>query len=158
MDEKMRLNLKKMINEYNPEQTTDKIRTLKHSQKIREDVGKMILFQKKYSRLEKSKQYKMLAQKHCTFLYNNYTNIFNRLLKKELNMQILDKFLVILKQIEDGNIDQHEGSYMVGNLLKELYIDSALRQDKGDKKSIKIRKPVNNVSWKEWKQEFSKSI
>lgn len=154
MDEKMRLNLKKMINEYNPEQTTDKIRTLKHSQKIREEVGNMILFQKKYSRLEKSKQYKMLAQKHCPFLYNNYTNIFNRLLKKELNMQILDKFLVILKQIEDGDIDQHEGSYIVGSLLKELYIDSALRQDKGGKKSTKMRKPVNNVSWKEWKQEL----
>ena len=70
-------------------------------------------------------------------------------------MQILDKFLEILKQIEDGDIDQHEGSYIVGSLLKELYIDSALRQDKGGKKSTKIRKPKNNVSWKEWKNKLS---
>ena len=39
----------------------------------------------------------------------------------------MDKFLNILKQIEDGELNQHEGSYLVGQHLKELYVDSALR-------------------------------
>ena len=41
---------------------------------------------------------------------------------------MLNKFLNVLKQIEDGKIDQHEGSYMVGTILKEIYIDSALKK------------------------------
>ena len=43
-----------------------------------------------------------------------------------------------LQAIEEGEIDQHEGSYEVGKLLKELYIDSALRREtKRDKKRKK---------------------
>ena len=47
-----------------------------------------------------------------------------------------------LKAIEDGDKDQHEASFTVGKLLKELYKDSALR--KADKlnyegKKIKYR-------------------
>ena len=35
--------------------------------------------------------------------------------------------LSILKMIEDKKVDQHEGSVMFGKVLKELYIDSAIR-------------------------------
>ena len=35
-------------------------------------------------------------------------------------IKILEKFLNILSDIEDGKIDQHEGSYIVGLLLKKL--------------------------------------
>ena len=55
--------------------------------------------------------------------------------------------------IKSGNC--YMRAYECGTMKrKELYIDSALRQDKGGKKSTKMRKPVNNVSWKEWKQEL----
>ena len=64
----------------------------------------------------------------CQFLFNNYTNIFNRLKKDELDMNILGKLLFVLKQIEDGHLDQHSGSYEVGKILKEMYIDSAIKQ------------------------------
>jgi hypothetical protein len=33
-----------------------------------------------------------------------------------------------LKKIEDQEIDQHEGSYEVGMLLKKIYVDSALKK------------------------------
>ena len=87
----MRLNLDKMIKEYDAEETTDKIRNLKHSKLIGDDVHKMILFRKKYSRLIKTnfEQYKQMARKQCKFLYDNYTNIFNRLLKDELNLDFI---------------------------------------------------------------------
>ena len=129
MDENSRLNLKKLISEYKPEETTDKIRNLKHSKKIRQDVMTYMSIKQKYARLSKEQLNNMYRSK-CNFLYNNYTNIYNKLVKNELNLQILNKFLVILSCIEEGKIDQHEGSVQVGNILKELYIDSAIKKDK----------------------------
>jgi hypothetical protein len=157
MDEKMRLNLDKMIKEYDAEETTEKIRNLKHSKLIGDDVNKMIHFRKKYSRLIKTnyEQFKQMARKQCNFLYNNYTNIFNRLLKDELNLNILANFLSVLKRIEDGKIDQHEGSYEIGLLLKKLYIDSALKQkERGEKKykQKKKKKKTSNITWSRYKE------
>ena len=99
-----------------------------------------------------------MAKKQCSFLYDNYTNIFNRLLKDELNLAILANFLSVLKRIEDGEIDQHEGSYEVGLLLKKLYIDSVLKQkEKGErkdrrKKKKKRKKIVKKISWSRFKE------
>jgi hypothetical protein len=39
----------------------------------------------------------------------------------------MSKLIQILKLIEDGMVDQHEGSVAVGKLLKELYVDSAMK-------------------------------
>ena len=81
MDEKSRLNLKKLISEYKPEETTDKIRSLKHSKMIRQEVMTYMSIKQKYSRLSKEQLYTMYQNK-CNFLYNNYTNIFNKLVTK----------------------------------------------------------------------------
>lgn len=60
----------------------------------------------------------------------------------------------MLKGIEDDKYDQHEGSVMVGEILKQLYIDSALKSgnqnDKKDKKDRKRR--GKNISWEEYKR------
>ena len=71
----------------------------------------------------------------------------------------MEKFLSVLKKIEDGNIDQHEGSYLVGQYLKQLYIDSAIKnQEKINNQSNKkkvMKKPIVNekkISYKEFKQ------
>ena len=157
MDKQQRLNLQNMIKEYNSEETTDKIRELKHSKFLREDILKLNKFKRKYRRLAKTnkQQYKTMAEKHCSFLYNHYTNIFHRFLKDELNINILLQFVKILERIEKGDIDQHEGSFEVGTILKKLYIDSALRQDKnretGKKKVVKKKKPINNITWTKFK-------
>jgi hypothetical protein len=37
-------------------------------------------------------------------------------------------FLSTLKQIENGELDQHNASVKAGKILKELYIDSTLKQ------------------------------
>ena len=34
----------------------------------------------------------------------------------------------ILREIEDGKLDQHEGSFKVGKILKSIYVDSALKR------------------------------
>ena len=153
MDDKHRLNLKKLISEYNPVETTEKIRELKHSDKIRHDISVYIILKKKYSRLSFEQQVNIF-QNQCNFLYTNYTNIFNKLVKNELNLTILNQFLTILNYIEIGKINQHEGSAMIGQILKELYIDSALKKNKKRDKHKKIEKTrkAKNITWAEYKK------
>ena len=153
MDSQDRLNLKKLISEYKPEETTSKIRTLKHSSKIKEDVERYLKLKSKYARLPKQTQLQMY-QNQCGFLYENYTNIFNKLVREQLNLSILYRLLIVLKGIEDDKYDQHEGSVMVGKILKQLYIDSALKgDDKNDEKSKKERKRRGKkLSWAEYKR------
>jgi hypothetical protein len=63
--------------------------------------------------------------------------------------------LDVLKQIEDNELDQHEGSFKVGSLLKELYIDSALKKaEKLNKQADLEEKPQVEpikISWKQYK-------
>ena len=153
MDSQDRLNLKKLISEYKPEETTSKIRTLKHSSKIKEDVERYLQLKSKYARLPKQTQLQMY-QNQCGFLYENYTNIFNKLVKEQLNLSILYRLLIVLKGIEEDKYDQHEGSVMVGKILKQLYIDSALKGgDQNDKKGKKERKRRGKkLSWAEYKR------
>ena len=67
MDDKERLNLSKMLKEYQTEETTDKIRELKHSKRIKEDVNVMINLKGKYNRMEKNEnsRFKELCRKQC---------------------------------------------------------------------------------------------
>ena len=80
-------------------------------------------------------------------------------MKDEIDISILGKFLAVLSKIEEGELNQHEGSFMIGSLLKELYIDSALRKaDKLDKQyadenaeEVPEVKPIE-ISWSQYKQ------
>jgi hypothetical protein len=82
--------------------------------------------------------------------------IFNKIKKDELNLQILYQLLEVLKQIEEGQLDQHAGAFEVGKLLKTMYIDSALikaeRTDKktGEKKVVAKAKE-KKITWAEYK-------
>jgi hypothetical protein len=83
------------------------------------------------------------------------TDIFNKVVKGEIDLTIMTKMLTVLKLIEDGNVDQHEGSVMVGKILKELYIDSAIKTaDNIDKEYAdqKVEPEEGKpISWKEYK-------
>jgi hypothetical protein len=88
-------------------------------------------------------------------MFSYYTDIFNKVRKDEIDINILNRFLDVLKRIEDGELDQHEGSFLVGTLLKELYIDSALKKaeklDEKYEKSPEPKKADINISWKQFK-------
>jgi len=154
MNASEKLNLNNLIKEYKHESTTEKIRTLKHSNLIREDVAKMIELKKKYIRID-NKILKGMVEKQCSFLYKNYTNIFNKVFKGVIDLNLLNNFLKILKTVEDGKCDQHEASYKVGQILKQIYIDSAVREaDIKDKKYKKKEKPLKKskkISWSQYK-------
>ena len=156
MDDKSRLQLQKMVKEYGAEETTEKIRNLKHSKKIHEDVALMLKLKEKYKRLKKE-QRRTIIQNQCMFLWQNYTNIFNKLFEDYLDLEILYKFIKLLSDIEQGKTDQHEASAKVGQILKEIYIDSALRENKSKeskrkKKTEKPKKTGKNISWSQYKK------
>jgi|TARA_R110001592_G_scaffold257826_1_gene521497 hypothetical protein len=151
MNDDARLKLKNMINEFNPEETTEKIRTLRHSEMIKTQVNTYLQLKKQYGRVSKE-TFGNLSRKKCEFLYTNYTNLYNKLIKDELDLNILFEFIDILKQIEVGKLDQHEASVKVGQILKELYIDSALREDKKRKNKDRTYRKEKTVSWNDFKQ------
>jgi hypothetical protein len=68
----------------------------------------------------------------------------------------MTKLLTVLKLIEDGKTDQHEGSYMVGKILKELYLDSAVKRADNIDKEIEDQKvkPLEGktISWSQYKK------
>jgi hypothetical protein len=125
-----RLQLERMIQANNVEDMTNDIRQKKHSMKIRDDVEKMIKLKKTYARIRKThpEQFETMLIHQCSFLFNSYTDIFNKLKKDELDVPLFYRLLYVLKQIEDGVYDQHEGAFQVGKLLKAIYIDSALKR------------------------------
>ena len=75
---------------------------------------------------------------------------------KYLNISLLFKFISILEKIENGILNQHEASFQVGTILKNIYIDSNnKRNEKLDKKDIKRKKQKEKklnkkLSFEEW--------
>lgn len=154
MDDNARLQLQKMIATNDVKDQTENIRRLKHSSLLRTDIDNMILLKAKYR--HDAEEFKLEAMNECNFLFTYYTDIFNKIRKDELDFNILGRFIDILKQIEDGNLDQHEGAFAVGTLLKELYVDSAIKKgEKLDKEyENKDKEPPREtmeISWKQFK-------
>lgn len=152
-----RINLQKMIDENNVDDFTNDIREKKHSDKIKKDVDKLLDIMRNDNLSEN--ELDELCVKNCIFLFNNYTDIYNKVKKNEINLNILWKLLDILKKIENYELDQHSGSYEVGKLLKEIYIDGALKKEKklNKNENENERKITNNLlSWKEYKKLLSK--
>jgi hypothetical protein len=156
MDDKQRLQLANMIKANNVEDQTELIRNLKHSQILRNEVNNMILIKAKYRNDELKMNEECINE--CGFLYTYYTDIYNRVKKDEIDISILNKFFDVLRQIEDGELDQHEGSFLIGTILKELYIDSAIKKaekmderEKETEQRPEAKKAENNISWKQFK-------
>lgn len=154
MNENQRLQLQNMIKANNVEDQTELIRSLKHSTILRNEVNNMIAIKARYR--DDPKKIDMMLVSECGFLFTYYTEIFNKVKKDEIDLNILNKFIDVLKMIEDGELDQHSGSFLVGTILKELYIDSALKKaDKLNEENGTKReeiKPTTNISWQEFKK------
>lgn len=164
MNEVERLNLQKMIQSNDTENMTPLIRELKHSTKILADVEMLLKLKRENVSLAKTNpdKFDSLCIEHSGFLFNHYTDIYNKVIKDEINLTILLRLLNVLNSIEEGHVDQHEGSFEVGKLLKKIYIDSALRKaDKLDKtnkegegeQEQEQEKPIEVISWAEFKNK-----
>ena len=155
MDEKQRLQLQNMIKANNVEDQTDLIRNLKHSQVLRNEINNMIMIKAKYRGDDEKIAQECMNESN--FLFTYYTEIFNKVKKDEIDINMLYKFLDILKKIEDGQLDQHEGSFQVGTILKDIYVDSALKKAEkldaaNETEKVETKKANVNISWKQFKK------
>lgn len=152
MNESQRLQLQNMIKVNNVEDQTQLIRNLKHSILLRNEVNNMILIKAKYR--DDSEKINLECVKECNFLFNYYTDIYNKLRKDELDVKLFFKLLDVLKSIEDEELDQHEGSFKVGTILKEIYIDSSLKKaeklNENAEKPPEPKKPEVQITWKQF--------
>ena len=96
-DEK--LNLKKLMNEMDYVDNTETIRKLKHSVKIRDTIRKLEDLKRQHAqlRIQSPEQFFNIAHTECKFLYDNYSDIFRRLMKDEIDITIMTKLLIVLK-------------------------------------------------------------
>ena len=152
MNEIERLQLQKMIKANDVEDQTNQIRKLKHSKQLKEDINTFLLLKTKY----KPEEIFEKSIIECNFLFTNYTDIYNRIKNDEINIDLLFHFLKVLSDIENGELDQHEGSFIVGKILKEIYIDSALKKAEKIDNIYNTQKeetvePIN-IDWKVWKK------
>lgn len=156
LNDKERLNLKNMIDESHCENNTENIRALKHSIRIRDDIRRIDTLKKQNALLSKDDLF-VQCKDSAPFLFENYADIFKKVFDDEIDLEIMTKLLMVLKMIEEGKVDQHEGSVIFGRILKELYLDSAVKHaDNLDKKNkgYEVDKHVveyKPISWKEFK-------
>jgi len=153
IDNDSRLHLQKMIKANNVEDQTSLIRELKHSVILKENINTLLYLKHKHS--NDPDKVNLDAMMECNFLFTYYTDIYNKIRKDEIDLNILNKFIDVLKRIEDNDLDQHEGSFLVGTLLKELYIDSALKKadklnSENDEIKEQLAEPIQ-ISWKQFK-------
>ena len=157
MNDKQRLQLQNMIKTNNVEDQTELIRNLKHSHILRSEINTLVLLKSKHrNNLEELNNEGI---NECNFMFTYYTEIYNKIKKDEIDLGILFKFIDVLRQIEDGEVDQHEGSFLIGTLLKELYVDSAVKKaDKLNEEHEKNKEPEKpkvatlKISWKQFKK------
>ena len=165
-----KIDLKRLLSTNECDDNTEYIRKFKHSSQIKKDIDTFMKLKEHFchhlphylSTYEKDElkftQDSFLSRvtNECSFLNTVYPDIFMKMIKDELDITLFQRLLDILKKIEDSEADQHEASVMVGRILKEIYVDSALRHGNHLEEVYKKDKDVVDIkpiSWKEYKNK-----
>jgi hypothetical protein len=141
--------LRKMVEAHNVEDNTEKIRSNQHSGEIRRCIRYITDTKLKFPELSKQ-QLEDEILKEAGFLFFHYFDIYN-LVVKDVDTRILDQLLEVLGKIEVGECDQHEGSYLVGKYLKEMYVDDVLRRSARTDEEMSKPLPVADITWSQFK-------
>lgn len=141
--------LRKMVEAHNVEDNTEKIRSNQHSGEIKRCIRYITDTKRKNPELNKQ-QLEQEILKEVGFLFFHYFDIYN-LVMKDVDINILDQLLDVLGRIENKECDQHEGSYLVGKYLKELYIDDVLRRTALHDQETPKPLPVTDITWNQFK-------
>ena len=161
MNAEERLNLKKMLaqNKDYVDHTED-IRRLKHSGLLLDSMRDIEKLKRAHQEMRRDspEEFGDMCKIAAPLMYKLYTDLFHKLVKDELNLVIMVKLIRVLELIEQGQLDQNDGSVMVGKMLKELYVDSAVRTgnnlDKAnaneESNKVVVSREAKSISWKEW--------
>jgi|688.fasta_scaffold743179_1 hypothetical protein len=157
MNDNEKYQLKQMIEQNNVVDNTNTLRELKHSSVIKQNVERLLELKKIHADLLVSDKQKFeeIALQDCGFLFFNYMQLYNSILKENLNPTILNQLLTILSKIENGECDQHEASYEVGKLLKAIYIDTTLQRIRENDESAKVEYvEPKTIKWSDYKNNI----
>ena len=130
MNNEEKRQLDKMIQANNVIDNTSGIRNERKSIQIRECVTFIESMKLKNNHARNFNILNDACKVECEYLLKNYSNIYNKLLKYEIDVKILYMFLDELESIENGKKNQHEASFEIGKLLKQIYIDPRISEDK----------------------------
>jgi hypothetical protein len=164
MNAEERLNLKKMLDQNKDyvDHTVD-IRRVKHSGLLLDSLRDIEKLKRSNKELKATnyQAFEELCREAAPLMYKLYTDLFHKLVKDELNLVILIKLISVLELIEQERIDQNEGSAMVGKMLKEMYVDSAIRRGENLDKEREEREansaedvkrePAKDIRWRQWR-------
>lgn len=153
MNSSQRIQLDKMIRESGADNNTQRIRELKHSASIEADLKAIEKVRAENPDVSKESLH-AICTREALFLYTNYTSIFHKAVANELNMGIMQRLLDVLRSIEEGTADQHEASVRAGQILKEMYVDSALQRANNIDENTEAAPTLsegNGTSWAEFK-------
>lgn len=162
IQESMRQHLDSLIRDENIEQTTDRIRELKHSSRIRGDLERFQELKRQHARAT-PEMFRKMALARCSFMHEHYTDVLFKLIKDEVDVKLVVRFVDILAAIEEGQLNQHEASFQVGTILKKIYIDSVLKRDELRKKEEEAKRkrkknggaPIKKLSYDQWRERQS---
>jgi len=151
LSESDRYQLSKMSNEFVDK--TEQIRESKHSGPLRENILALLPIKKENPGLSKV-ELEPLVLSECHFLFYEYMELYNLLLKEDMDPAILFQLLDVLRDIEEGKCDQMEGSVRVGTLLKEIYIDHKVAETRKRDALYPTSEPVKpkSIHWKDYKK------
>lgn len=136
MNDNERKALDKMIQESEFVDNTNLIRSTNHSELIKNDINNLLKLRQKYNNINDLDIYKKLAKNECNFLFRNYRKIFDKLMDNQLELNVMYLLIKTLRKIEDGEIDQNEGSVEVGKILKQIYIDTVITEERTDEPTL----------------------
>lgn len=130
---------------------TNKLRELKQSVNIKRDILTMQKLKMTHSKMREVEpdKFAQLCSSQCYYLFNHHNFIYKKLFNDEIRVDLLNELIGALELIENGKIDQHEGSVIVGKILKKIYIDTKIK-DEPMSEETKFVEPIK-VSWKDYK-------
>jgi hypothetical protein len=152
MNEEQRLQLSELMKTNNTVDNTEVIRNLRHSKKIRKCVETIesIRINNPDADLKRLDE---LCMESAGFLFRNYTVIYNKLIRNQLDINMFYVFLDKIKDIENGKLTQQDAAYDIGMLLRNMYIDPRMKEME-EKKEPDYKKG-KNISWGDFKKTLS---
>jgi hypothetical protein len=157
MNNEEKRQLDQMIQANNTVDNTSGIRNERKSKKIRDCVAIIQNIKRKHNNTRDFKILDKECMPKCNYLFTNFPNIYNKLLKYQIDVKILYMFLDELESIENGEKNQHEASFEIGKLLKTMYIDPRIGEEskkptESKREREKNINKVKNMSWADYKK------
>ena len=137
MNDDEKIQLQKMIHANSTEDNTNVIREKQNSRKIFDDIQTMLNLKSRYAAMPDNAEKQAMFENKCSFLFNNFKYLYEKIYKDLLELKILQRMLHVLAKIENNELDQHGASYEIGKFLKEVYVDTAIGEDVRPSKDIK---------------------